>query len=984
MRHQSTTYLCLCLALAPLMAEERGQVSGSVVDSSGGALADASVTAINYDTGIRRSVRTGPDGDYAVGSLPAGVYKITVRRKGFQTIARLDVRLDPGQNTGLDFTMQVGSMREVITIRGAPPDMKTEDAATGILVPSDASKALPATGRGILEVAQLAPGVISTPATQGEAGQFSVNGQRANANYFTVDGVSANTGVSGSATPAQFSGGTLPAMTALGSTATLSPEEAVDEVRIQTSSFAPEFGHAPGAQLEVTTRSGTNELHGEMFAVARSQTFDANDWFNNRAGLGRPPAAFFDGGATLGGPLRRDRTFFLASFEEMRLDSPYTWLSAVPSAASRQRAPLRLQPLLAAFPVANGPALAGGTALLTADISRPARFAASTLRIDHALTPRISVFGRYQITPSSAENGLAQVAHSRFSNQSLTLGASTLGSPNMINDTRINMTRTSVSSNWSNTSEDGANPVNLASIFPGPFPAGTVLYGFAIGGIGQILAGDASRSRQTQWQAAHTLTWTHDTHALRFGGDYKQLSPVRDRLASSIAGSYPSLASLLMNAPLVVSESQAAAASSRIQTLALFAQDTWRLSPRLTLNYGVRWEITPPPAYREAPSTSPQSPAPARWPTRFTQIAPRAGLAYQFGATTVLRAGWGIFYDSEFAAATDPINAFPYNRWQFATQSGSLPIAPLSSPVTGPGLAANLRLPFASEWNVAVDHEFGAANVLSASYIGSEGRRLLRREAAPGFVESIAISPLATNNGRSNFEGFELHYRRKLAAGSQGLASYTWSRAMDNGSWDSGIYLAGSAHADRGPAAFDVRHNLSAGLSWRRGHWLASALIMARTGFPIDVLASEDLLGLQLDDAPRPNRIASVPLWLPDPNVPGGRRLNLAAFTPAPPGQQGNLGRDAIRGFGMAQLDVALEREFSVREGLFSVRIEAFNVSNHPQFADPVRFLNNPLFGLPVSILNSMLGGGTPHSGIAAALQSGGSRVLQAGIRFRL
>lgn len=973
--------LLLCLAIVPLLAEERGEVSGNIVDSTGGALADASVTVINYDTGIRRSAHSGPAGDYAIGALPAGSYKITVRKPGFQTVARLDVRLNAGENTNVDFSMEVGSMREVITIRGAPPEMNTEDAAAGTRVSGDWNETLPATGRGILQIVQLAPGMISTPASQGEAGQFSVNGQRPNANYFSVDGVSGNTGVSGSATPAQFSGGTLPAMTAFGSAATLSPDEAINEVRIQTSGFAPEFGHTPGAQVEVTTRSGSNELHGELFAAARSQTFDANDWFNNRAGLARAPASFFDGGATLGGPVRRDRTFVFASFEGMRMDSPYSWESAVPSNASRQAAPLRLRPLLDAFPVANGPPLPGGAAVLTANASLPAQLSAGTLRVDHALTSRISIFGRYQWTPSSADNGFAQVEHSRFSNQSFTAGSSALASPNIINDVRINVTRTSVNSSWRDTGAGGSSASDLASIFPSPTQPGTVLYGFAIGGIGQILGGDASHSRQTQWQATDALTWTRNTHALRFGGDFVQLSPVRDRLASSVAGSYVSLQSLLANAPMVVSESQAAAASSRIDTLALFAQDTWRIGPRLTLNYGARWEITPAPAYHLI--GAPQPPGPATWPTRYGQIAPRAGLAYQMARTTVLRAGWGLFYDTEFAAATDPINAFPYNRWQFAVQSGALPIAPLSSQASGEGLAPNLRLPYATEWNVSLDHEFSSDDVITVSYIGSEGRRLLRREAVPSLLQSIAVSPLATNNGRSNFDGLELHYRRKLAAGLQGLASYTWSHAMDNGSWDSGVYVAGSAAADRGSSAFDVRQNFSTGLSWRHGHWLVSALTVARTGFPIDVLASENLLGLEFDDYPRPSLIAGVPPWIADAGVPGGRRLNPGAFAIVPIGQQGSLGRDAIRGFGAVQLDLALEREFSVREGEVSFRIEAFNIFNHPQFADPARYLDNPLFGMPVSMLNSMLGGGTPHSGLTPAFQPGGPRVMQAGFRFR-
>ena len=963
------------ILLFPLFAEQRGQVSGMVQDSSGGALGDASVTVINYDTGIRRSAHTSPSGDYTIGALPPGNYKVTSRKAGFQTVARLDIRVTEGETTNVDFSMYVGSMREVITIRGAPPDMNTEDAAAGTRIARDTSDALPATGRGLLEVAQLAPGVVSTPAAQGEAGQFSVNGQRANANYFSVDGVSGNSGVTGGATPAQFSGGTLPAMTALGSLSTLAPDDDIDEVHIQTSGFAPEFGHTPGAQMQITTRSGTNEIHGALSAAGRSQTFDANDWLNNRASLGRSPAAFFDAGAMAGGPLRRDRTFAFASFETMRLDSPFTEEEAVPSVASRASGPLRLQPVLRAFPSPNGPLLSGGGALLIESASQPARFLAATVRVDHALTARVSLFARYQFTPSSAETGFAQIDHSRFRNQSVTVGSSALISPNISNDLRFNLARATVESSWMDTGQGGAQPADLTSIFGTSTPTATNLYGFAIGGIGQILSGEASHSRQSQWEAADTMSWTHSAHNIRLGVDQILLTPSRDQLASTIAGSYATLTALLVNGPMTVSQSQAAAASSHIEAMALFAQDTWRIGSRLTLNYGARWEITPAPSHEPATSS---------WPLRFTQVAPRVGLAWQAMRATVLRAGWGTFYNTEFAAATDPINAFPFNRWQFGIQSGALPIAPLSSLSTGPGVGANLRLPFANEWNVAIDHEFGRNDVLTASYVGSEGRRLLRWEAAAGGIDALAVSPVATNNGHSNFHALELHYRRKLSPGIEGLASYTWSHSVDNGSWDSGTFLAGSGNADHGPAAFDVRHNFSSGLIWRRRGWLLSGLVSARTGFPIDVLASENVLGFGFDDSPRPNLVGNVPVWIDDASVPGGRRLNPLAFAVPPRNQQGNLARNAIRGFGMAQLDVALEREFAVREGVLSLRLEAFNVLNHPQFADPVRFLDSPLFGLRPSMLDSMLGGGTPNSGLTPAFQQGGARVLQLGVRLRL
>jgi Carboxypeptidase regulatory-like domain/TonB dependent receptor len=1002
-----TRYPLLALvATVALTAEERAQVWGVIRDASDAVLMETSITAVNEDTGIRRSTRSDASGEYVIAALPAGMYKVTVRRPGFQTIARLNVRLDPAQSARVDFAMQVGGMREVVTIEGTPPLISAVDASVGVLADRQLLDSLPLNGRGLLSVVSLAPGVLTTPATLGEAGQFSANGQRPNANYFAVDGVSANTGVSGSATPAQFSGGTLPAMTAFGSTQTLSSTEGIEDVRVQTSSFAPEFGRAPGANVGITTRSGTNELHGSAFYTGRTEALDANNWFANAAGLASASAGLNNWDATLGGAVRRDRTFFFVSYEGLRFMEPYTWRSSVPSLASRQAAPAMLQPVLAGFPIPNGPALGGGLAEFVANTGLPSRLDLGSLRIDHALTSRISVFGRYQKTPSSSESGFAQVDHSQFDHDSFTFGATALSSPNITSDLRLNFTRTSVASRWVATGAGGSVPVDLSSFFPGPATPGTNLYGFALGGVGQILSGEGSRSHQNQWNAIETVAWNKGRHAVRLGVDYTRLSPARDRVASSIAGFYGSLSDVLQNRPLTLSSSQAEQASSLVESLAAFAQDTWRMTPRLTVTYGVRWDLTPAPSYQFA------GPAPtvaaggvsglanlvAIWPTRYTQFAPRAGIAYSIAPATVLRAGWGIFYDAEFGVATDPINAYPYNRWQFATLFPGAAAPSGSALNSGYGYAPGLKLPYAREWNAALEHAFGSTDVVSASYIGSAGRHLLRREAKLTPDSQVAVAPIATNNGVADFNALELQYRRKLSSGLQGLASYTWSHSIDNGSWDSGIYLPQlTSGSDRGPSAFDVRHNFSAGITWRASglsgpsalqnftrNWTLSSLLSARSGFPIDVLASENLLGLGFDDFQRPERVPGVPVWLDDASAPGKRRLNPAAFSVASGARQGSLGRDSIRGFGLGQIDLALSRDFALREdSVAGFRLEVFNLTNHAQFGDPVRFLSSPLFGQSTSMLNLMLGSGTPHSGIAPAFQTGGPRVLQISVRFR-
>jgi hypothetical protein len=449
--------------------------------------------------------------------------------------------------------------------------------------------------------------------------------------------------------------------------------------------------------------------------------------------------------------------------------------------------------------------------------------------------------------------------------------------------------------------------------------------------------------------------------------------------------------------PLVMS-ARAEQASALVETLSAFAQDTWSVTPRLNITYGVRWELTPPPAMRQpsaafdgtapvfgAGLASPAVPLLATtqelWRTRYTQFEPRVGAAYRLGPRSVLRAGWGIFYDVAFSTALDPVNGFPFNRWQFSSAPGSAGTG--NSPAFGFRYSPGLTLPYARQWNVAYERMFGLANVVSASAVASSGRRLLRYEGAlqPGSSEAQYI--VATNHGASGFHALEVQYRRRFARGVEALAAYTWSHSIDNGSSDSAVYQGTlPASADRGSSSFDVRHNFTAGITAEPARrWQVSAMVRARTGFPIDVLTTENLLGLGFDDFQRPDLAPGAPVWISAPTL-GGRRLNPAAFA-APAGPQGDLGRNAITGAGLSQVDIAVERWFPVaRTGRLDLRLEAYNALNHPNPADPVRFLDSPVFGGPVSMLNLMLGSGSARSGLAPAFQIGGPRTIQLRLRF--
>ena len=990
------------------LAQQRAQVSGTVSDATGGALAGADVSIVNEANGIRRLTHTNQEGSYAAASLRPGLYKITARRDGFATVARLGVDLDANRAARVDFTLPLGSMQEVVTIEGAAPLVNALDGTVGTTVDRDLVENLPLNGHGLQALFEISPGVVITPATAGEAGQFAVNGQRANTNYFYVDGVSANTGVSGAGLPGEFAGSTMPGMSAIGSLHNLAALEEVQEFRIQTSTFAPEFGRMPGAQISIGTSAGSNTLHGALFENFRHERFSAGDWFANRAGLPAGKLRLNDFGAALGGPVLRNRTFFFAAYEYLSLRQPYMWRLPVPSLAARDAATGSGKQFLEAFPIPNGRDLQDGQAEWNYRSSRPSRLATASFRVDQAVGSRASMFARYTEGPSASQYGVLELSDAKFRWRSLTWGLTAAPGGSLTNDLRVNVSQAAAKSFWTENGAGGAQIPDLQSLLPRLFTGQNVVYGFSIGGLGQFLSSGGGTNQQGQLYLAETLAAGRAKHQPRFGVQYQRLTPRRDRTAASEVGSYSSLKGLLAGEPLLVTSVQAGQASSIVEALSAFAQDTWQIGSQANLTYGARWEVTPAPAQRAVEPLMPagglltsvpvttavpvgNAQTEPMWPTRYTQFAPRLGAAYRLtpDGAFVLRAGVGVFYDLGFSSATDAVNGAPFNSWQGLQQAFA---APSVLRTLRYGFAPNLQLPFSLEWNVALERQFAGSHAATLSYIGSTGHRLLRREGYLQPDTPFTELVLATNHGASDYQALQAQYRRRLARGLRGIATYTWAHSIDNGSYDSSlmlIYPGSPATQDRGSSSFDVRHAATVAMVYElpgaalRG-WSMAGILRTRSGFPIDILSAGNTFGLGFDNASRPDLAAKVPIWLDDPQAPGGRRLNRNAFHLPAGAAQGTLGRNAIAGFGMYQLDLALRKNFVLLgERSLQVRAEAFNLTNHANFADPVRLLSNGLFGEPVSLLNQMLGTGSPHSGLSPAFQAGGPRSVQLGLQFR-
>ena len=276
------------LAAVGLRGQNAG-ISGFISDPSGLAVPSARVVAQSSQTGARRTISSNQYGEYSVSALLPGAYAISIEANGFKTIHQSEILLEVDQRARLDFTLTIGNTSGTITVEGTPPLLNTFDASVSTVIGNRFVENMPLNGRSFSSLIELAPGVVLTPANTYEQGQFSVNGQRPDGNYFMVDGVSANLGNAGSG-GLLYQGGAsqLPSNNAFGGVSNLVSLDALEEFRIQTSTFAPEYGRTPGAQVSVVTKSGTNTFHGTAFEYFRNDKLDANDWFANAKGLAGP------------------------------------------------------------------------------------------------------------------------------------------------------------------------------------------------------------------------------------------------------------------------------------------------------------------------------------------------------------------------------------------------------------------------------------------------------------------------------------------------------------------------------------------------------------------------------------------------------------------------------------------------------------------------------------------------------------------------
>ncbi len=851
---------------------ESAAVSGRVTDQSGAVVPDVDVELKNVDTSVSQTTHTNREGFYSLPSIQPGNYLMNVRKQSFRTVSVTGIILNVQDNVSRNFVLQVGSSSESITVTADAVNVNTTDATVSTVVDQKFVANMPLNGRSLQDLLTLAPGVAVAVVPGGAngpglAGSITVNGQRTESNYFTVDGVSANLGAN--AGPyglgaVSFAGAT-PATTTLGTTQSMVSVDALQEFRASTSTYSAEYGRTPGGQFAFTTRSGTNAWHGSLFDYFRNEAFDANNWFLDETNQPKEKERQNNFGGTLGGPIvipsvynGKDKTFFFFSYEGLRLWTPQGFrINTVPDLTLRKTAPAALQPVLNSFPLPNAgeDGLNDGLAFYNIGISDPSTIDAISARIDHSIGSKFKIFGRYADTPSSSSNFITATKETIVGNyQLVTLGATALISPRQTNELRFNFTQNNGKFNTAPTGAGGAAPLDISTL-PGPdgepFPESgsslTVELGYGLC-ISEYIVGcpsffvEHNSTTQKQYNVTDSYTWAVNRHNFKFGVDWRRLSTyalptiVNEELfffsetsvlanTADFAGSFPGLIS---------------GVEPVYKNFSLFAEDEWKATSRLSLSLGLRWDVNPPPTNARGPSpytvdqitdlaTTQLAPqGTPLWRTDWHAFAPRFGMAYQLrqtpGHETVIRGGVGMFYDmgnllgSQGFTGIGLTNFVQYAGASFPFTSAQLQVPPpsVAPPYSNLIFAfdPNLRLPYTLQWNVAVEQVLGRDNALTVSYVGSAGRRLLtsfdyapESLGNPNFNANVCGGCLViTKNGAtSDYNALQVNFQRHLSRGLQALASYTWSHSIDTAT--SNFQLS---ELERASSDFDIRNNFQA------------------------------------------------------------------------------------------------------------------------------------------------------------------------------
>ena len=1054
--------LAVCLPLAA--QDPTGVLRGQITDPSAATVPNAKVVARNTATGFAATQESSQGGDFHFSYLPVGEYDLHVSASGFADFSANHIRIDVDRIVNFAVSLELRSRGDLIDVIASAATVDVS-STLGNVVSSQQAVELPLNGRNLTQLGLLQPGVAPMTFGLAQAGgiarsgqAYAVNGQPPESNNYLLDGVSNVDSVNGGF-------------------ALRTPVDAVNEFRILTSNAPAEYGETSGATTTVITKSGTNAFHGNAYDFLRNSSFDARNFFAAET----EPLHQNQFGAILGGPIRRNRDFFFGYYEGQRDRQGETRTAIVPTAAQRtgdfsgqsdplineftgqpfpnnKIPPFLINPIGAAatnlYPLGNiAPSLFSSTQMLTSDYDQ------GGLRFDHYFGNSDQIFARYatssqyQLDPlpinGSSVPGFPVTNDIRTN--SATVSYVHLFSSRTVQTVRVayfrNVFSKGTAQNHTPASSLGFRyQPTLSSVAGAPF---LIVSGY--GSVGNPITGPQN-TYQNDYQAYYSLAYSRGKHNLKFGADVdrQQINALLGIATNGffVFAPFPasdSFASLLLGQPVLFFQGGGDFNRGlRKWVAAGYAQDEWRVTPHLTLSFGLRYEVNTP--YTEirnrlnawAPGRQSRvrtdAPAGLLFPgddgipagiaaVYYKGFMPRVGFAWDpigDGRTTV-RAGYGIFYDGYTNGVGGPLQAAasalpwtqayqlpgpglnfadPYNGQTppFGTQQFVRPATILT-------VQSGLLPPYSQNWNFSLQRVIASAYLLDIRYVGNKGTHMPRFIEAnpaiygPGATTGNAdqrrqyanCSPalgsctfasvgLIAGNNSSTYHALQMAFSRQFTTHFSFLASYWWSKSLD---YVSSLNLAGSAptlvagendlaqnpfdlRAEHGPSLFDARRRFVFSGTyllprWRSAPRVAGFLV---NGWQLNTIATfasgSPFTVYDSDNAPMQGSAPEItgfyssrPNVVSDPNngphTPN-QWVSRGAFeqlTPARnPGQFGNEGRNAIRGPGLATVDLSLFKNFAITESArLQFRAEAFNTLNHANFALPENDIASPAFG---------------------------------------
>jgi Carboxypeptidase regulatory-like domain len=1067
--------VALCLLPVGLAAQAvTGTILGTVTDTSGAAVPGATVTLTNQGTGLTRTIVTDQAGEYTAPSLPTGKYKIVAELPGFKTATLSDIELTVDTKVRVNARLEVGAVAETVTVAAASPLVQVATSELGTTVQEEQIKTLPLNGRNFVNLTRTVPGVVrGIPGANIDgagslawraSASFSANGQRPRDNNYMLDGVDNNE-------------------TWLQTVVLFPSVDALDEFKLQTSTYSAEFGRSLGGVVNLQIKSGTNFLHGSAFEFLRNDAFDANNFFNNRAGREKPDFSQHQYGGTIGGPLVKDKTFYFFDYQGYKINQGATYLSTVPSAKMRagdfselnrvifdpvshlpfpgnvipqnRWDPVAKNILGQLIPESNtGGVLSSSGQTINNYLINPTLERQDNqidIKVDHSLSSSNRLATRYsyekthRVLPATLPHGDAGftfgAGDGNIKAQGLSMNDTHTFNSNWLNEVRFGWSSIKFLMTPIDYGSNIAQSVGLRNVNLGETTSAMSQIMFNNGGMRNIGSNGNQPliTNQNDFQFFDNVTRVAGKHTMKAGGSLTLRSreilnadtivgrfDFNQNLTSNCAG-ITSGCTIQSNSGFDLASFLLGYASNASRTLfdpgtytetrpeyALYFQDDIRVTNRLTVNAGLRWDVYVPWIEVDnkqsnfdvstgrfvvaSDNATINGVEVGRYLQTYSRrdFGPRLGFAYdlQGDGRTIVRGGYGLFWNfTPGGTSSSKAQNQPFLQAQAITTSlgtnillqNGLDPAPGVHPEVPPAgstrsaFLTDFRDAHAHNFNVNVQRQLGTNYMVEAAYSGSRTKdaalKVDLNQAVPtvGVTDPNVNRPFAkvspslrtvgalSSTGYVEYNGLLLKFQRRSANHISFMNSYTFGRAIDlNSDNDGTVTLTDIFHPEynRGPADYDVTHTFSSNwiyeLPWAAQHpwggWQLSGILYLRSGLPITITQSQSMLSTGLTNN-RPNTICDP--VSSSPTI--AQWFNTSCFQQVADttGTFGNTGRNSVRGPGQFNIDASLIKNTKIGRVATEIRIEAFNLLNHPQFGNPNTTLGNAAVGTISAMLSS-------------------------------